>query len=254
MLHVRCGPTGPVSDEDPIGRSNPAAEAMPRSRSPAWASDWRGRRAAARTIRSCSEGLVAWCLRVRSTSSAPAGLGPGLPTAARGCSGGRSSNITVIRSVAETPSTMQWWTLESSAQRFSLSPSIIQISHSGLRRSRCWAKIRAAVWRSTSSVAGARKRAVPQVVGEVEVRILDPHRAPETERDEADLLPVARNQAELARDHLLEALERRRGPLEDAHAADVHRVVGPLDVEERCVHRAHPVHWRSSSRTSARTL
>ena len=57
-------------------------------------------------------------------------------------------------SVAATPSTMQWWTFESSAQRSSSSPSTIQISQSGFERSRCWEKTRAAVARSCSSVPG----------------------------------------------------------------------------------------------------
>jgi len=65
-----------------------------------------------------------------------------------------SSNITDIRSVAATPSTMQWWTFESSAQRLRLKPSTIQISHSGLLRSSCWAKMRAAVRRSWPSLPG----------------------------------------------------------------------------------------------------
>ncbi len=90
---------------------------------------------------------------MRSTSSTPEGSGSGTH-AWSGSAGGLSANITVIRSVAETPSTMQWWTFERSAHRFWLSPSTIHISHSGLRRSRCWAKIRAAVVRSTSSVPG----------------------------------------------------------------------------------------------------
>ena len=55
------------------------------------------------------------------------------------------------------------------------------------------------------------------------MRIVHPHRPPQRQRDEADLLPVAGDGVELAGDHLLEALERWRGAFEDAHPADVHR-------------------------------
>ena len=47
--------------------------------------------------------------------------------------------------------------------------------------------------------AGRRQGAVAQVVGEVEVRVVHPDRAAEAERDEADLLAVARDEAQLAR-------------------------------------------------------
>ena len=114
----------------------------------------RGARSAARTLRSCSDGLSVRRVSVRSTSSTSLGSGAGCHGAA---SAGEepSSNMIVIRSVADTPSTMQWWTFESSAQRLPRRPSSIQISHSGLSRSRRCAKIRAAVRRSCSSEPGA---------------------------------------------------------------------------------------------------
>ena len=98
--------------------------------------------------------------------------------------------------------------------------------------------------------ARRRKGAVAQVVGEVEVGIVHPHRTAQAERYEANLLAIARDEAELARHHLLEPLERRRRPLEDAHAADVHRVHRALEVQERRVHRAHPVHRAPPGRGS----
>ncbi len=75
---------------------------------------------------------------------------------ARGAGSGRlvSENITDIRSVAATPSTMQWWTLESSAQRPSARPSTDHSSHNGLLRSSAWEKTRAAMLRSCSSLPG----------------------------------------------------------------------------------------------------
>src|SRR5579871_1553774 len=92
---------------------------------------------------------------------------------------------------------------------------------------------------------GGRQRRMAQVVGQVEVRILDPHRPTEAERHEADLLAIAGHQIELRGHHLVQPLERRCVALEDARAADVHGVVRTLDVEERGVHRAHRVHWVS---------
>src|SRR5205807_8893453 len=87
--------------------------------------------------------------------------------------------------------------------------------------------------RAAELVAAARrgKGGVAEVVGEVEVGIIHPHRAAQAERYEANLLAIARDEAQLARDHLLEPLERPPPPLEDAHAADVHRVVRTLDLQ-----------------------
>src|SRR3954454_6651720 len=102
--------------------------------------------------------------------------------------------------------------------------------------------------------SGRGKSTVPQVIGEVEVRVVDPDRTTKAERDEADFLAVTRHERELRGDHSLEVLEPRRRSFEDADTADVHRVHRPLDVQERCVHRAHPVHaLTSSSSTSAIT-
>ena len=99
-----------------------------------------------------------------------------------------------------------------------------------------------------------RQGAVAQVVREVEMRVVHPDRAAEAEGDEADFLAVPRDEAQLAVDHLLEILERRGRAFEDAHTPDVHRIHRPLDMEERGVHRAHPVHRSpSSSRTRAST-
>src|SRR5260370_40914226 len=77
--------------------------------------------------------------------------------------------------------------------------------------------------------------------------IVPPHGPAELQGDEAHLLAVPGPRVELGHDHLFEPLERRSGSFEDAQAADVHGVVGPLDVQERRIRRAHPVHDRSSS-------
>ena len=69
--------------------------------------------------------------------------------------GSRSrSSSTVSRSLPATPSTMQWCTLETSAQRSSSSPSAIHISHNGLERSSCWDITRPTSRRSCCSPPG----------------------------------------------------------------------------------------------------
>ncbi len=105
QLQVRCGPTGPTNDEPPSGRSTRAPDAMPRTRSRAWSSVARGARAAALKVRSCSDGFRVRCVRVRSTSSAP--LGSGSASQAPPFAAASPPNMIDIRSVAETPSTMQ---------------------------------------------------------------------------------------------------------------------------------------------------
>ena len=58
-------------------------------------------------------------------------------------------------STPETPSTSAWWLLPTTAKRPSRSPSTSHSSQSGLVRSSCWEKIRAARLRSCSSEPGA---------------------------------------------------------------------------------------------------
>jgi hypothetical protein len=83
---------------------------------------------------------------------------------------------------------------------------------------------------------------VPQVVGEVEVWIVDPDRLAYAEGDEPHLLAVARNAGQLALDPPEQLFERRWRALEDAHAADVHGRDVVLDVHEHRVLRAHRLH------------
>ena len=92
--------------------------------------------------------------------------------------------------------------------------------------------------------ARRRQRGVPQVVPEVEVRVIDPHRAAQIERDEAHLLAVARHERELAGDEVGEVAVVRGRSLEDPDRTDVHMVRVVLDVQERCVQRAHAIHRR----------
>ncbi len=58
-------------------------------------------------------------------------------------------------STPETPSTSAWWVFEIRAKRFFLRPSTSHSSQSGLVRSSCWEKTRAAIRRSSSSPPGA---------------------------------------------------------------------------------------------------
>ena len=80
-----------------------------------------------------------------------------------GCHGGisvgvgrrSSSKITLSRSVPDTPSTMQWCSLFTSAQRPPTRPSAIHISHSGFERSSFCAITRPTRLRNSSSPPGA---------------------------------------------------------------------------------------------------
>ena len=74
------------------------------------------------------------------------------------------SNITVVRSTPETPSTSEWWTFEMTAKRPSSSPSTSQISHSGFERSRRWEKMRADQLAQLVLGAGRRQRGMAYVV------------------------------------------------------------------------------------------
>ncbi len=57
-------------------------------------------------------------------------------------------------STPATPSTSAWWVFEISAKRRLRSPSTSHSSQSGLVRSSCWEKTRAAIRRSTVSSPG----------------------------------------------------------------------------------------------------
>jgi hypothetical protein len=98
---------------------------------------------------------------------------------------------------------------------------------------------------------GLRDGGVAEVVVEAEVGIVDPRGRADPERNVADLLPVARHQLELARDHRAQILKRRRRPLEDADGADVHRRGGVLHVQEGRVDRTHPLHATSVAPSSS---
>ena len=102
--------------------------------------------------------------------------------------------------------------------------------------------------------ARRRERSVAEVVAEIEMRIVDPQRAAELQRNESHLLAVPRHRRQLARDHRLEVLVRRRRTLENGHGSDVHVAHGVLDVQERRVEWAHPIHCRPFAEVWARRL
>jgi hypothetical protein len=153
QLHVRCGPIGPISDELATGRMLGPAAIAARATSANERSDCRGARSAPRSASSWPAGLILWAIVwVRISMLDGSGGGENEP----GMAGMTvSENMTDIRSVAATPSTMQWSTFDSSAQRPSWRPSTIHSSYSGLFLSRCWEKMRAAIWRSCSSLPAA---------------------------------------------------------------------------------------------------
>ena len=94
---------------------------------------------------------------------------------------------------------------------------------------------------------------MPHVVGEVEVGIVDPHRSSQLAWDEAHLLPIPRQQRQFGGDELDELDEIRRWPFEDRARRDVHVGHTILDVQERTVERAQPIHRRTSSTPSSTT-
>jgi hypothetical protein len=90
-------------------------------------------------------------------------------------------------------------------------------------------------------VARGGERRVPDVVVEVQARVVHPNRLARLERREGELLPVAGDKMEAGLDVLDELVVARRRPLEDADSADVH-VRGLFFLgEEAGVRRAEPV-------------
>ena len=90
-------------------------------------------------------------------------------------------------------------------------------------------------------VARRGQRGVADVVLEVEVRVVDPHRAPAVQRGVGELVAVARDQVQPPADLFEEVLHRRRWAFDDRQSADVHVRVGSLLVQEGGVDRGEPV-------------
>ena len=101
----------------------------------------------------------------------------GVGLRAVGAGSGAVSKSTVVMSTPETPSTSAWCVL-AARSRSGRPPgrSTSQISHSGLARSSCCENSRPARSLQLGLGARARQRRVADVVADVEVRVVDPHR------------------------------------------------------------------------------
>ena len=93
--------------------------------------------------------------------------------------------------------------------------------------------------------AGAWQRGVAQVIGQLEVRILHPHRPAKPPRHPAHTLAVAPQQRELTHKDLGELARGRRRTLEQRHRAEMHMAHVILEVQEQRVQPAHSLHRRA---------
>src|SRR5207253_3804301 len=97
------------------------------------------------------------------------------------------------------------------------------------------------------------ERRSPHVEVDVEVRVVDPHRAGRRERRKQDLLAKPRGQVETGGDDLLDVVDledaaRPGRRVEDGKAAHMLVDGRSLEVEERCVLRPEPLHRASLRR------
>src|SRR5439155_26810007 len=81
----------------------------------------------------------------------------------------------------------------------------------------------------------------PDVVLEVERRVVDPKRPSGLQRRDGELLAVARDEVQPPADVVAEVVVCRRRPLEQRDGADVHVRVRPLLRKERRVRRGETV-------------
>ncbi len=82
------------------------------------------------------------------------------------------------------------------------------------------------------------------VEGDVEVRVIDPHRSPLVERNEREPLAVARHEMQPPDDLLDELLVDRRGAVKDHAAGHVHVRRVPLEMQEGAIEPSQPVRIR----------
>ena len=131
-VYRRCLPMVPLSEDLAAGHRDGESLAIARAMPVAWAMARPGWVAAPLSARVPRAGSITASQAARMTSE----TGEGSALTARwsgtgGAGSGEGSRITRYRSVPEIPSTMQWCTLEISAQRSRASPSTTQYSHSG---------------------------------------------------------------------------------------------------------------------------
>jgi hypothetical protein len=85
------------------------------------------------------------------------------------------------------------------------------------------------------------QRGAPDVVRQVEVRVVDPDRPPELQRHEPDPLAAPRDPVELRRQERFDPSRWGRGPLEHRDARDVQVRDSVLQLEELHIGEAEPV-------------
>ena len=161
----------------------------------------------------------------------------------------------VARLAPETPSIVAWCMRANSATAPFSIPSMIQNSQSGRDRSSWRPAMPPMTSISWSMRARLGHRDVADVVVEVEVGIVEPHRPVQVERHEREPLAELGQQRQPLGEVRLDLLERvaarHRRRVEQHDRLHLHRDAGVLQVQERRVHAAQPPH-RVSSRVTAR--
>jgi hypothetical protein len=89
--------------------------------------------------------------------------------------------------------------------------------------------------------ARAGKRRVAHVEGDVEMGVVDPHRAALTERHERQPLPIARDQVQAREDVLDQLVVCRGASFEDRGTGDMHVGGAVLEMQKRAVEAGQAV-------------
>ena len=144
-------------------------------------------------------------------------------------------------STPETPSTRQWWLLQTIAKRSPSRPSTSHISHSGFERSRRCEKTPRGEVPQLLLAAGGGQGGVADVVVEVEVGVVDPDRPALVEGDEPQLLAEARDQVQARVEVLAELVVVGGGPSKIIVEATCMWAPSALQVQERGVEAGEPV-------------
>ena len=136
------------------------------------------------------------------------------------------------------------WVLVITATRPPARPSTRYISHSGRLRSSSRDRIRAQNSSSCAIVTRTGQRRAPHVVGDVEIRVVDPHRVREVPRHGTHPLPIPRRERDPLLDQpeqplVVEAAGRRRS--NTANPPTCCGAVRPLREENRDVRSGHPL-------------
>ena len=99
--------------------------------------------------------------------------------------------------------------------------------------------------------ARRRQRDAVQMVGQVEIGVVDPARVVQPERDRHEAAPERLERRDPRLQHRGDALEAvaagDRGGIEDAGVGDLHRCVRGVRVDEHRIDAGHPLHRRIST-------